>query len=53
MLIYAWPYGSWAYPEELYEMNHKSDDIIPIKLSDEVCYNEIDNHVHLVVEDYL
>lgn len=39
--ILVWPDGSWCYPEELHEMQHKSDDYIKIALMGE-SYEEYD-----------
>ncbi len=33
--IIVWPDGSWCYPEELHEMQHRGDDYIKIILTGE------------------
>lgn len=39
--IIVWPDGSWCYPEELHEMQHRGDDYIKITLTAE-SYEEED-----------
>ena len=39
--IIVWPDGSWCYPEELHEMQHRGDDYIKITLTGE-SYEDVD-----------
>ena len=40
--VYAWPDGTWCFPNELNAMTHKSDDYLAIVISDDLNSSEID-----------
>ncbi len=51
--VHYWPEGTWCLAEDVWEYSYMSDDYTIIELPDTMNTDEIDNHVHKLIEGEL